>query len=250
MPQIDNRVILDLGCSWGYMLMYLHEIARPRKTIGVDIAALWKEVEHGWNYAALGNAVAFYKGQLTDITEIGNGSIDYVLCTSVLQYLRPEQVLETLERVYDILRPGGEMILRTRCFTSYVGADMHSHYALDYVHLLYTMRDLKNDLRSWRGREARYLNYMVASNYITLFLQSGLEIVDINRRMNSRSPELISQLNEMYPWIDPDDLHCAELEARLIRPIEPEEFVMFGSVDYTMPQPTPANAEMHKTKNM
>lgn len=41
-PRIDGRVVLDFGCSWGYMLMYLHDSYRPRQTIGVDIAALWK----------------------------------------------------------------------------------------------------------------------------------------------------------------------------------------------------------------
>lgn len=241
--QIDDRVILDLGCSWGYMLMYLHENARPRKTIGVDIAALWDETEHGWDYERLGEAVAFHKGQLSEITEIQNGSVDYVLCTSVLQYLRPEQVLKTLERIYDILRPGGEMILRTRCFTSYIGADMHSHYALDYVHLLHPMSELKKDLRSWRGREARYLNYLDASNYIAFFHQSGLEIADLNRRMNSRSPELISKLLEMYPWIDTNDMLCAEVEARLVRPFEPGELDMLGATVSTMPTPATAAPE-------
>ena len=237
-PRIDGRVVLDLGCSWGYMLMYLHERFRPKQTIGVDIVALWDEVDHGWNYRQLGDQIAFHKGQLTDITEIEDGSIDYVLCTSVLQYLTPEQTLKTLERIYDLLRPGGEMILRTRCFTSYIGADMHSHYTLDYVHLLHPMSELKKALRAFKGREARYLNYMCASNYVALFYQSGLEIADINRRNNSRSPDLLAKVAEMYPWIDPEDLLCAELEARLIRPVEPGELDSLGVSLSTMPNST------------
>ncbi|HNQ05425.1 MAG TPA: methyltransferase domain-containing protein [Thiobacillaceae bacterium] len=234
-PRINDRIILDFGCSWGYMLMYLHEMFHPRKTIGVDLTALWDEVSHGWDYKMLGDGIAFYSGEIQDIKELESGSVDLVLCTSVLQYLRPEQVLSTLERIYDILRPGGEMILRTRCFTSYIGADMHSHYTLDYVHMLYPLTELKKDLSSWRGRGARYLNYLCASNYVTMFYQSGLEIIDIKRRMNSRSPELLNKLREMYPHIELDDLLCAELEARLIRPVEPAELDACGTSVTTMP---------------
>lgn len=100
-----------------------------------------------------------------------------------------------------------------------------------------SMSELKKDLASFKGREARYLNYLCASNYVALFNQSGLEIADIKRRNNTRSPELLARLAEMYPWIDSDDLHCAELEARLIRPVEPEELDAFGVSISTMPTP-------------
>jgi hypothetical protein len=125
---------------------------------------------------------------------------------------------------------------------------MHSYYSLDYVHLLHPMTQLKKDLRLWRDREARYLNYLCASNYVSLFYQSGLEIVDLRRRMNSRSPELLTKLLEMFPWIEPDDLLCAELEARLVRPVEPEELDMFGDSVSTMPVLANPSAEKQIVK--
>ena len=232
-PIIDDRVILDLGCSWGYLLMYLNKHFRPRKTIGVDVSPLWDLVPHGWDYKALHDRVEFHAGTLSELDGIPLGSVDYVMCTSVLQYLRPEMILATLERVYDLLRPGGEMILRTRCFTSYIGADMHSYYTQDYLHLLHPLNIVHQDLKSWQGRKARYLNCLTASNYIALFNQSGLEALDIRRRNNSRSPELMKQIQATYPWISPDELLCAEVEARLLRPIEPGELDGLGKSQRT-----------------
>jgi SAM-dependent methyltransferase len=222
-PIINGRVVLDLGCSWGYTLMYLLEHFKPRKVIGVDVSPLWETVAHGWDYSAHGASVEFHAGFLDRITALAAGSVDFAMCTSVLQYMRPEQVLGTLERVYDLLRPGGEMILRTRCFTSYIGADMHSYYDEDYVHLLNPLRDVHRDLRAWKGLEGRYLNYLTASNYIAIFQQAGFEVLDVRRRFNSRSPELMARIKETFPWIAPDDLMCAELEAQLLRPIEPDD---------------------------
>ena len=232
-PIIDDRVILDLGCSWGYMLMYLTKHFRPRKTIGVDVVPLWDTVPHGWDYQACLDRVEFHAGLLPELDGIQRGSVDYVMCTSVLQYLRPEMILATLERVYDLLRPGGEMILRTRCFTSYIGADMHSYYVQDYVHLLHPLNIVRQDLKAWQDRDARYLNYLMASNYMALFNQSGLETLDVRRRNNSRSPELIKKVQETYPWISPDELLCAEVEARLLRPIEPDDLNGLGTSQRT-----------------
>jgi SAM-dependent methyltransferase len=232
-PIIDGRVILDLGCSWGYMLMYLHKHFRPRKTIGVDVASLWDTVPHGWDYKALLDRSEFHAGLLPELDGIQRGSVDYVLCTSVLQYMRPEMIVATLECVYDLLRPGGEMILRTRCFTSYIGADMHSYYNQDYVHLLHPLNVVRHDLKAWLGRDARYLNYLTASNYIALFNQSGLEALDIRRRNNSQSPDLMEKIQAAYPWISSDELLCAEVEARLLRPIEPDDLDGLGKSKHT-----------------
>jgi ubiquinone/menaquinone biosynthesis C-methylase UbiE len=219
-PAINGKVVLDLGCSWGYMLKFLLERFSPTKLIGVDVSPLWESVEHGWNYAEHSARVEFHAGFLDELEGLAPRSVDYVLCTSVLQYIRPERLQMTLERGYDLLRPGGEMLLRTRCFTSYVGADLHSHYSQDYVHLLNPLRDVHRDLQTWKGVEGRYLNYLTASNYIALFQQAGFEVLDARRRQNLRSPELVEQLKKMFPWVPPDDLLCAELEARLLRPIE------------------------------
>ena len=91
-PHIDQSVILDLGCSWGYMQMFLHKRFNPQKTIGVDLTPLWDEMNHGWDYKALDKRIEFYCGPLANQHAIQDGTLDYIFCTSVLQYMRVEMI--------------------------------------------------------------------------------------------------------------------------------------------------------------
>lgn len=241
-PAVQGKVVLDLGCSWGYMLKYLLDNFGPAKVIGVDVSPLWQSVPHGWDYAALGERVEFHAGFLDELDAIPPGSVDYVLSTSVLQYLRPERLLKTLERIHQLLIPGRELLLRTRCFTSYIGADLHSYYEQDYMHLLHPLRDVHRDLREWRRTAGRYLNYLTASNYLAIFQQAGFEVLDVKRRQNSRSPEVLAGIAQAFPWIPADDLGCAELEARLLRPIEPDDLPILERPQSTLPAKGPRPA--------
>ena len=61
-----------------------------------------------------------------------------------------------------------------------------------------------------------------------MFMRAGFEVVDARRRMSSRSPEILERVKAAYPLIEPEELLCQELEARLLRPIEPEDLDRFG----------------------
>lgn len=232
-PLINGRVVLDLGCSWGYMLKFLSERFKPARLIGTDVKPWWESRTHGWDFAALGDRVQFFAGDLPSITAIRPSSVDLILCTSVLQYMSPEQLEGNLTRCYDLLRPGGEMILRTRVFTSYIGADLHREIELPYVHLLYGERDLAAHVRRTHQKEPPYLNWFTASTYLAVFVRTGFEVLDVRRRMNKNAPAVMERVSKAFPWVSPEELLCAELEARLTRPIEPEELDMFGKVVIT-----------------
>lgn len=224
-PAIDGRTVLDLGCSWGYMLKFLAERFRPRRLIGTDVRPHWEEQRHGWDYGRA--PVEFHVGDLPDISAIELGSVDVMLCTSVLQYMTPEQLEANLERAYDLLRPGGELLLRTRVFTSYIGADLHEDIGLPYAHLLYGEREIASALRD-RGKEPPYLNWLTASTYIAIFVRAGFEVLDSRRRPNRAAPEAMERVEARFRWIGREELACAELEARLVRPIELDDLVVPG----------------------
>jgi cyclopropane fatty-acyl-phospholipid synthase-like methyltransferase len=239
-PVVDGQTVLDIGCSWGYLLRFLAEEFRPRRLIGVDISQLWETVDHGWDYRAIEN-LEFHAGDLGQIEALEPESVDLVLCTSVLQYMTPEQLEANLERVYSLLRPGGQMILRTRVWTSYIGADLHSYFELPYVHLLYARAELARAVREQYGRELRYLNWLTASSYLAIFNRVGFEILDAPRRMNRAAPEVGERVGAAYPWIAPDELGVAELEAKLVRPIEPEELYTLAAPTSTIRPPVPGS---------
>jgi hypothetical protein len=221
-PPIDGSTVLDMGCSWGYMLRFLAERFEPRLLIGTDLSPWWEREGHGWDYGRLGAGLQFHVGDLWEIAEISERSVDLLLSTSVLQYMTPEQLEANLARSYDLLRAGGEMILRTRVWTSYIGADLHNEIEQPSVHMLYPQRDLDAWVEA-RGGRPKYMNALTASSYLATFVRAGFEVLDARRRMNSLSDELRARLEAEYPWIAPDELHCAELEARLLRPFEADD---------------------------
>jgi len=128
-----------------------------------------------------------------------------------------------LAKLYSLLRPGGEMLVRTRVFTSYIGADLHPVFSLPYVHLLYPKRALDEFVTAQRGAVPRYLNALTASTYLYLFHQAGFEIAEATRRPNRSAPDVLARVRERFPFISEEELACAEIEARLLRPYEPEE---------------------------
>jgi hypothetical protein len=129
------------------------------------------------------------------------------------------------------------MILRTRVWTSYIGADLHPYFELPYVHLLHGRGELARTVRKEHGRELRYMNWLTASSYLAIFDRVGFEILDAPRRMNSAAPEVRELVAAAYPWIAPEELGVAELEARLVRPIEPEELYALAAPTSTIAPP-------------
>lgn len=227
-PTVRNQVVLDFGCSWGYFCKYLLDNHRPRQVIGVDVSPLWESHEHGWDWRGEQDRLRFFAGDVTQMECIPDGSVDLITCTSVLQYLRPEQLVAALNKLYGFLRPGGEMICRTRTFTSYIGSDLHKDFSVPYVHMLYPRRNIDEFLKAEHGKEPRYLNPLTATTYLVMAHQAGFEIADAVRRPNWVDPEVMGKLRKMYPFISEDELLCAELEMRLVRPYEPHELHRIG----------------------
>ncbi|MBV9860708.1 MAG: class I SAM-dependent methyltransferase [Alphaproteobacteria bacterium] len=222
-PVVKRQTVLDFGCSWGYFAKYLVDRFAPRRVIGVDLAPYWDTVDHGWDWRRHGERLAFIAGDVAESSAIPPGSVDLVIAISVFQYLPPGKLQAVLAKLYSLLRPGGEMLVRTRVFTSYIGADLHAQFSLPYVHLLYPKRDLDAFASERRGERPRYLNALTASSYLFLFHQAGFELAEIRRRMNRAAPEILAQVRERYPVVAEAELFCAEIEARLLRPYEPEE---------------------------
>jgi SAM-dependent methyltransferase len=228
-PPIDGRVVLDLGCSWGYMLRFLAGRFKPRKLIGVDLNPAWEQVDHGWDYARLGGLIEFHAGDLAADLQLPSQSVDLVLCTSVFQYMQPDALEANLDAMYELLKPGGLAIVRTRCFTSYIGADLHSRFDQDYLHLRYGEPQLSAVLRE-AGHEPKPVSWLTASTYVATFVRAGFELLDVNRRYNrGASPDVFAELEQAFPWIADAELACTEVEAELLRPVEPAELNVFGA---------------------
>jgi DNA-directed RNA polymerase subunit RPC12/RpoP len=124
------------------------------------------------------------------------------------------------------------MILRTRVWTSAIGADLHREIELPYAHLLYSKAETDRVVEEM-GKQTKYLNWLDSNTYLAIFHRVGFEMIDVRRRMNHHAENVASRVLDMYPWVDPKEALCAELEVRMVKPIEEgDEAGADGEVEY------------------
>ena len=108
---LDDDIVYDLGCSTGTSLLECARILGDRNLqfVGIDNsapmlekAALKAEL-HGKK-----NVVSF---SLEDITEFSHSGAGAIILNYTLQFIRPIQREDFLQRLYDHLRPGGILLV-------------------------------------------------------------------------------------------------------------------------------------------
>lgn len=208
----DGRSFLDVGCSWGYLFQYMLDQCSPERLVGVDIVAHWEGSPFDWKSEAR-TKIDFHHGNVLD-APLEDESFDYVLCASVVQYLAPTQLDATLRRMRQLLRPGGELLIRTQVFTSYLGLQLHRTYEIPYVHLLHGEEMLGDRLprggRRWRGST----NWLTATSYLQTFVDTGFEILDVRRYANEHSPSIQERVLAEFP-VSREEMTVSHVAARL-----------------------------------
>jgi 2-polyprenyl-3-methyl-5-hydroxy-6-metoxy-1,4-benzoquinol methylase len=106
LPADRGAEILDIGCGQGELVAELHRQGY-RRARGVDISPEQVALAHSRGISQVARMDA-----LTALTE-ASGRLGAVLATDVLEHLRKDEVLETLDAVAGALRPGGVLIART-----------------------------------------------------------------------------------------------------------------------------------------
>jgi SAM-dependent methyltransferase len=228
-PLVDGQTVLDLGCNWGYLLRFFAERFAPAKLIGVDVRPHWRTKAHGWDYESLDGLVEFHEGSFADMDALAPASVDLIVSSSTLQYMTPEEVERSLDKAFSILRPGGEMIVRTRTATSHIGADLHTVFDLPYAQLLHTGPAIEA-ASAEVGQPVKYLNFLTASSFIAVFARSGFEALDVVRHRNDPKgrEELEERIRAALPGVSEDELFCRDLDARLVKAIDPKDLAALG----------------------
>lgn len=120
--------ILDYGCADGYMLSVLHRLGL-RHLVGADISE-----------SVLRHARDRLAGTTVDLRHLGTqtlddcaGRFDAIVLHQVLEHIQRDQVIETLERLYGLLKPGGLISVAVPNASSLLGGFNH---AIDFTHLI------------------------------------------------------------------------------------------------------------------
>jgi 1-acyl-sn-glycerol-3-phosphate acyltransferase len=103
----SRKSIVDIGCGYGYLSLFLHYHNSNRIVLGLD----YDEEK----IAVASNAIA-YSENLTfaavDIRQFDFSPTDVFFFNDVLHYLNPEEQQAVLQRAVDTLLPGGILFIR------------------------------------------------------------------------------------------------------------------------------------------
>lgn len=106
MGDISDKKVLDLGCHRGNQLS-LDLARRSRQYVGLDLSeSATRELQRRIDDAGIDNAVAAAGDFLSD--EFGERDFDIVYAQSVFHHFKYMDPF--LERVYEVLAPGGQVI--------------------------------------------------------------------------------------------------------------------------------------------
>jgi ubiquinone/menaquinone biosynthesis C-methylase UbiE len=159
-PQ-PTDVVFDAGCGTGVNVLLLH--AKVARIIAMDYnAGAVERTRRRASNAGLSNVEMFH-GSITN-TPLLEGSVDKVLCMSVLQYLDDDGVRAAFREFRRILRPGGAVILHVKNFASL------------YLSTLWLMKKLKALL----GRSVRLEYYRTSRWYMDELSAVGLGVTNFN----------------------------------------------------------------------
>jgi arsenite methyltransferase len=139
--------VVDLACGPATQLAQLARLNPDVRFIGIDLSApmLARAREH---VAALGLAnVELRQGDITELSSLGDGSVDAVVSSMALHHLPTVDLLEkTFAQVRRVLRPGGGVYLadfarlhaeKSILYFAYQYADRQPElFTLDYLYSL------------------------------------------------------------------------------------------------------------------
>lgn len=175
-PLVDDADILEIGSGDGRLLGRLITHGAARSATGVEPGVPGDE----WIETLEGKVRS--TGELACLDALPDGSFDLVLARQLDGDLPLEGLETRLRRLYDLLRPGGEAILRLGC-----GAN---------------------------GTDAGY-GFLTPSSWAALLMRAGFEIVDLRRVWRGDRDQ--SAAVEALPWTADEERLCGEVRVHLIR---------------------------------
>lgn len=138
--QINDKVVLDLGCSDGAISTGYLDYGASR-VVGVDIDE--KAIAIAKKQRGSENA-EFYTGTVTHIP-IPDSSIDTVLCYDVFEHV--EHPSEILSEIHRVLRPGGQMLIGTWGWKHPFAPHLWSTMPVPWAHVLFSERTMLRTCR-------------------------------------------------------------------------------------------------------
>lgn len=114
-PLIDDADVLDLGCEDGRMAAALAGTGRARLVIGLNAYAAWRGERGGASWPVASVPRLELHGDMEVLESLDPEKFDLILCRDFDDLVPLEGLEDLVARLYTLLRPGGEAILRLGC---------------------------------------------------------------------------------------------------------------------------------------
>lgn len=107
-PDLDPRVIVDVGCTIGHNTLPWKETFPAAEVHGIDMAAACLQYAHA-RAQSLGVTVHFHQGS-SDKLDFDDSSVDIVFSSMFLHELPKKHIRRFLSEAQRVLKPGGVML--------------------------------------------------------------------------------------------------------------------------------------------
>lgn len=114
-PLIDDAEVLELGCGDGRMAAALAGTGGARRVVGIDRQAAWRGGTDPGRWARAAVPQLELHDGMERLESLGPERFDLILCRDFDGLVPLEGLEDLVARIYGLLRPGGEAILRMGC---------------------------------------------------------------------------------------------------------------------------------------
>jgi len=184
---VEGARVLELGCGDGRMLGALVNSGAGSGT-GFDRHAYWSGEGRGAPWRADRAANLSLSKDIAGLDRLDEGSVDLVLARELDGFLALDGLEDRLAQVYELLRPGGDMVARLRCGGPGGGLDGPGY------------------------------GFMTPTAWVSLLMSVGFEIVELRRVW--RDPVAQGRAASWLPDASDDERLSTEIHVHLIRPWE------------------------------
>ena len=187
-PLVEDADVLELGCGDGRLLGAMVASGKARSGTGLEHHAYWEGIGGGapWRPSSIRN-LEMRTGE-DQIDALDDEIVDLIIAREFDGFLPLDKLEERLSRLFSVLRPGGEVLLRTRCGNG-----------------------------SGEGSAPGY-GFLTPTSWIALFLAAGFEVVDVRRVW--RTPADQGPAAARLPDASDEERLAEEIRLHLVRPWE------------------------------
>jgi ubiquinone/menaquinone biosynthesis C-methylase UbiE len=103
--------VLDIGCDWGYLLMYIKKVFKDVECYGVD---LHEDIIEFGNELARQNEYSINLRYANGASiPFDDNSFDVVVTTETFEHIIPDQRVQCLKECFRVLKTGGQLLMTT-----------------------------------------------------------------------------------------------------------------------------------------